>query len=48
MGGRGHSSDGVMLVEVGVVGVRGVVRVGSGRVVSRTWCDTNRQWLVLQ
>lgn len=44
----GHSSDGVMLVEVGVVGLGALVRTGTGRVVSRTWCDTNRQWLVLQ
>lgn len=48
MGEWVHSSDGVMLVEVGVVGEGALVRTRTGRVVSKTWCDTNRQWLVLQ
>lgn len=40
--GTVNSSDGFMLV-------RGRVRaVRKGGKVSKTWCDTNRQWLVLQ
>lgn len=42
--GTVDSSDGFMLVaEEGQVG-----EVRKGGKVSKTWCDTNRQWLVLQ